>query len=351
MKPRERVIATLYHEEPDLIPCLWAVASGLRELEKEVRKLGINLPNDVIGLGSSLEWKLKKKTGEYEIFETPFGSEVEISYKVKYGYKKLVKPLVKKPEDIELIGIPNIEDFVHERIIQLRKLSKTYSDYFLLVSHTGVVESVFLNLRRFSDFLIDLVVRRNFAKKLIELAIKPYIEATIAILEEVEVDGVFITDDMGDSKRLFFSPEIYKDVILPWHEYIVREYHKRGAFVFLHAHGNLNPILPDIIKARFDVINPLDASEGMDLKFVKEKFGDKITLMPQPSTYILERISRLRNFRRAIREYLEEQIRIGAPGGGFIYYGVIVDMPIESVVFYVELFKKLRKYPIKSNYF
>jgi len=37
-------------------------------------------------------------------------------------------------------------------------------------------------------------------------------------------------------------------------------------------------LFEDFVEAGFDSIDPLDAYDGMDLKLIKEKFGDKVTL-------------------------------------------------------------------------
>ena len=120
------------------------------------------------------------------------------------------------------------------------------------------------------------------------------------------------------------------------------EYHKLGAFVFLHSHGNINPILKYIVKAGFDAINPLDTSEGIDLKDVKEKYGEEITLVSQPSSVILERLER-----SEIYSYVKNQFDICAPGGGFIYFGVIVYMELNKALNYIKCVERPKKYPLR----
>ena len=40
-----------------------------------------------------------------------------------------------------------------------------------------------------------------------------------------------------------------------------------------HSHGNVMSLFEDFVEAGFDSIDPLDAYDGMDFQFIKEKFG------------------------------------------------------------------------------
>ena len=83
MKPFDRVLAALYHEEPDLVPCIWAVASGLRSLQAEFSRRGVRLPRDMVGVGGVLgEAEVVERGPDYEVLRSPFGDLRRLSYKV-----------------------------------------------------------------------------------------------------------------------------------------------------------------------------------------------------------------------------------------------------------------------------
>jgi uroporphyrinogen decarboxylase len=53
--------------------------------------------------------------------------------------------------------------------------------------------------------------------------------------------------------------------------------HQAGAFVFHHNDGACRPILPDMIEAGIDVLNPIQwRSKGMDREGLKRDFGDAL---------------------------------------------------------------------------
>lgn len=339
MKSVDRVLAALYHEEPDMVPCLWAVASGLRGLQDAVLKRGLKLPGDMVNVGSVLDVEVVERGPDYEVLKSPFGDLRRRSYKVEYGYIELVKPAVSSPEDLDGLEPPEVS---MERVEEIKKVVEAHEDYFTFIGHESPFDSVTQHLRGFEQFLPDILGNPSFARRLLEFAVKPQVEFAKAVIEEAGVQGVWLTGDLGDRHGPFISPKTYREVLYPWDRMVVDSYHKLGAFVFLHSHGNLNLILDDLVEAGFDALNPIDEAEGMNLAALKEKYGDKITLVPQPSTYKLERMPK-----DEIEEYLASQIGAAAHGGGLIYYGVIVNMPIGNAECYVRAFERLRRYPVR----
>lgn len=337
MKPIDRVLTVLRHEEPDMVPCLWAVASGLRGPQESLTGRGIVFPQDLMGVGSVLEAEIIERGPDYEILRSPFGDIRRLTYKVDYGYSELIRPAVSEPEDIDKLEPPTLQ---MEMVKRIKEAIRKHSDLFTYIGHDSPFDTVAHHLRGFKQFLIDIVKNPSLARKLLDFAVRTQVEMARIIIEETGVNGVWLTGDLGDRNGPFVSPKSYREILCPWDRKVVETYHKLGAFVFLHSHGNLNLILNDLVRARFDGLNPLDEAENMDLMRIKEKYGDRITLIPQPSTYKLEKLPKDR-----IEEYVANQLQ-AARGGGFIYYGVIVNMPIENAEEYVRSFQKLRKYPI-----
>ena len=341
LKPIDRVVASLYHEEPDLVPCLWAVASGLRRLQEEVLRRGLKLPQDMVNVGGVLKTEVVERGFDYEVLRSPFMDLRLLSYKVDYGYSKLIKPAVSRLEDLESLEPPRLD---MEHVKEIKEASKAYEGHFTYIGHDSPFNLVANHIRGFKQFLVDMVKNPSLARRLLEFATKPLLEIAKAIIEEAGVQGVWLTGDLGDSHGPFMAPRLYKEFLYPWDRRLAEAYHRLGVFTILHSHGNLNLILKDLVKAGFDGLNPIDEAEGMNLAFIKERYGDKITLIPQPSTYKLENMPK-----ELIEKYVSNQLNAAAHGGGFIYYGVVVKMPIENAEHYIKAFEKLRKYPIKCR--
>lgn len=55
--------------------------------------------------------------------------------------------------------------------------------------------------------------------------------------------------------------------------------HSAGAYVFYHSDGSIRPILPDMIAAGIDILNPIQwRCRGMEREALKQDLGDQVIL-------------------------------------------------------------------------
>lgn len=91
-------------------------------------------------------------------------------------------------------------------------------------------------------------------------------------------DEMFWWDDMGYKGRSFFSPNMYREMVQPFHRRAVQWAHDRGIYAQLHSCGNIMNLLPDIVDIGVDALNPLEVKAGMDAFKIKAEYGDRLTL-------------------------------------------------------------------------
>lgn len=92
----------------------------------------------------------------------------------------------------------------------------------------------------------------------------------------VRLDGIYYDDDMAFKNGPMFSPALFKKLFKPGMMHIFNYVHGWGGHVFMHTDGFINPLLPDLIEAGIDIIDPMEVKAGVDLAELKEKFGRKI---------------------------------------------------------------------------
>ena len=103
--------------------------------------------------------------------------------------------------------------------------------------------------------------------------------------------------------------------------------------VMLHCCGGVRPLLPDLIEAGLDAINPVQIScKGMDAAGLKQDFGKDITFWGGgcDTQWILAHATS-----EEIRVHVKKQIEIMRPGGGFVFqqvHNVLADVPPQNVV-------------------
>jgi len=357
MQPVDRVVATLYHEEPDMVPFYeffsqpeaqdlffrpqrskshaeW-VLKETRWWGRDIITVNINAPN----LISEVIVHEPGRRG-YTVVKEAWGA---ISYNRRIpGFVKVIHSPIRWPEDLDRIEVPSLDKY-ESKIESIAKEVEVYkkAGYFVEVFHNGPFVMTWQRLRGLTTFLMDLVRNPSFAKRLVDFAMSHQLELTKAIIDEAKPDAVRLGNDMGTNKSLFFSPKSYKEIFNPWEKRLVQEYHGKDVFVFHHCHGNINLILRDMVETGIDAIDPLDPYDGIDLAEVKEKYSDKVTLRGGVCRYIGT------YNQKQIYEHIVDRLRIGAPGGGYIIQssgGLPNDMPKENYHYYKKVIWKLRKY-------
>ncbi|MCL2300817.1 MAG: hypothetical protein FWC27_11815 [Firmicutes bacterium] len=91
-------------------------------------------------------------------------------------------------------------------------------------------------------------------------------------------DEMMWYDDLGYKGTTFFSPELYRQLVQPFHKRAVDWAHRKGIYARLHSCGDVRTLLPDIVATGVDALNPLEAKAGMDALQIKRDYGGRLLL-------------------------------------------------------------------------
>ena len=83
-------------------------------------------------------------------------------------------------------------------------------------------------------------------------------------------------DDMGYKHSQFFSIELYRELVKPFHRRAIEWAHGKGVKAHLHSCGDVNPFVPELIEIGLDALNPLEVKAGMDPVFLKKTYGEDL---------------------------------------------------------------------------
>jgi hypothetical protein len=150
------------------------------------------------------------------------------------------------------------------------------------------------------------------------------------VLDVVVVCGA----DFGTQESTFCSVDTFHQLWLPHYRRINDWIHANTAWkTFKHSCGAIDNLLPSLIEAGFDIINPVQCSaRGMEADGLKDRYGDQITFwgggvntqqtLPfgTPEQVRSEVLSRCETF---------------APGGGFVFnaiHNVQALTPVENII-------------------
>jgi uroporphyrinogen decarboxylase len=109
------------------------------------------------------------------------------------------------------------------------------------------------------------------------------LEIDLILFEEIwnagyEFDSIFWCDDMGYKLNQFFSVDMYRQFLKPYHKKAADWAHSKGIKVHLHSCGDIRPFVPDLINLGIDCLNPLEVKAGVDPIELKKRYGDKLAL-------------------------------------------------------------------------
>ena len=148
------------------------------------------------------------------------------------------------------------------------------------------------------------------------------------------IDVINFGDDLGAQNRPQISPRMYREFFKPRHAMMwARAKQLMPVKVMLHCCGAVRPLLPDLIEAGLDAINPVQVScGGMDAPGLKRDFGKDLTLWGGGCD-----TQRILPFGTPaeVRDHVKAQLRIMAPGGGFIFqqvHNILGNVPAENIV-------------------
>jgi uroporphyrinogen decarboxylase len=158
-----------------------------------------------------------------------------------------------------------------------------------------------------------------------------YATLTVHLLEilferEGLPDGLWVWDDLGFKNRPFMSPAMYRKMLYPAHKKLFDFAHSRGLPVVLHCDGYVEALVPSLIEAGINCLQPIEIKAGMDLLKLKKRFGEQIALIGGMDERVLET-----NDRRAVEAQLLEKLPGAMADSGYVLQ---VDHSVSPLVNY-----------------
>lgn len=253
-------------------------------------------------------------------------------------FTRIDQPLseAKSITEIENYSFPLISD---AKLDALRKRAKHLyesTDYAIMAGFGGSIFEAGQKLRGWEQFLIDLANGGAFIEALINRIVEANLTNLSRYLEAVGdyVQIIQFGDDLGMQDRPQISRKMYQRFIMPGHTVMNQYVHQHSdCAVFLHSCGSIAPLIPDLIEAGVDILNPVQTSAAnMDPVELKEEFGSQITFWGGgcDTQSILNNATP-----KEIAKHVVERLNIFAPGGGFVFsqiHNVQANVPPENII-------------------
>lgn len=189
---------------------------------------------------------------------------------------------------------------------------------------------------RMDNFLMILAEdpqrAHRFLDALLEIHLRNLERFLNAVGEHIDIIG--FSDDLGAQNSPQISPRMYREFFKPRHaEMWARAKKLANVKVMLHCCGAVRPLLPDLIDAGLDAINPVQIScRGMEAEGLKRDFGKDLTFWGGgcDTQSVLPRATPAQ-----VREHVLRQCEVMAKDGGFVFqqvHNIMANVPAENIV-------------------
>lgn len=372
MNSRERLLAAVHHEQPDMVPVgIHNIATYLPYLRRVIgRSMGDLEALKMFGLDIALyrgysqtaplkgdgtelayeppahfkgaKWRereevISRTNGEKIVrrtMTTPKGRLSTVERRTEITCWTL-EPLLKKPEDLDLLryrptSYPDPEGYQKE-------FGTGFKEGIIRVGVWGQGEAVIL--RGSKELIKDFHIRPDWVKEMYELLT----EWAIAWIDGLPSDYVDLVEVAGHIGA-FVSPEIYSKQIMPFDKIIVKAAHDKGFPTSYHDCGLVMHILDLIARTGTDCVETLTPPPfggDVDLAKAKSMVGDRVCLIGGFHQSLLER-----GTIQAIDARVRECIDSAAEGGSYILYNNdhFFEAPPENIHAYVEAARRYGRY-------
>ena len=335
----ERAASALNREIPDMVPIFElmiddrVVKGACPECSYEDFAEKYDL--DIVLTGTpSNNYRFEMIDEKTKTFKTEWG---EIRRDTGQTVSFPMKGPIKSEEDLENYTPPDPHD--PYRFIQLRKLLDRFKGKKMVGMHMHDAFSYPTYLRGMDILLMDIVLNPELVKKLVRIAVD-HSKELIKEAVKLGADLILFGDDYGGNDGPLMSPKHFKEFFLPGMKEVVEAAKNEGAYVIKHTDGNINAILEMMISTGIDGIHPLDPEAGMNIKEVKEKYGDRVCVIGNIDTGKILSDSTP----DVVEETVLKTIIDLAPGGGYMIASANSIHPKVKPENYLAMLKAARKY-------
>jgi len=227
---------------------------------------------------------------------------------------------------------PDFWEQLRERTLTLRKQTDRA---IMIVCGCNLFEwGTFL--RRLDNFLMDLMMETQKVEALLDALMEIHLSTLDKVCRAVGdvADIIRFGDDLGIDHGPFMAPEVYRSLFKPRHTELCDFVQKNSQMhTFLHSCGSIYQLMPDLIEAGFEIINPVQTNcADMEPEKLKKEFGKDITFWGGgiDTRHVLNKANP-----SEIKDHVKRRLDIFTPGGGFVFntvHNILPDVPPQNII-------------------
>jgi uroporphyrinogen-III decarboxylase len=373
MNSRERILTTFDHEEPDCVPTFLQsmmpkfVDAAMERFEDEIEDKDILY----IGKDFTMYMKLGLDSGWGASCSTSFFDSDIVKHNPypDVGKNRSVGPTGRITKRDVLNG--HVQSWVDGSVLKSVDDAEKWYETYIKPEHRiipNAVEHTNSMLRQAGDLLDNFVPsaglngvleplmeglgmglfsrmsrkHKDKIKKFLGWLTKHGVEHT-KIAVETDYELFHIADDSAYKHTTMISPEMHRELVVPCYKQMCDIVRKAGKHVFFHSDGFTEPYFPGLIEAGFHGVESLEPMSGMNLKHLKETYGDKLCLIGNIDVSQTLPLGTPADVAAEVKQCIED----AAAGGGYIVSpctDLTDSVPLDNAIAMVEAVKKYGVY-------
>jgi len=213
--------------------------------------------------------------------------------------------LIKTTTDLAMLQLPDPHgDVLYEEAEKFARNKDTFSAWF--VTRVGIFPTwLSMGIERFS---LALYENRRFVEDVLDV----YCDWAAVVAEracQLGFDVFVSTDDMAFKTGPFFSPKVFRELVLPRFRRVAK---KITLPWVIHSDGNILPFVDDLVDLGIAGLHPIEEG-AMDIRAMKRDYGERLCLLGNVDLNILSEGNR-----EDVVRTVQSLIRDVGPGGGYI---------------------------------
>ena len=205
-------------------------------------------------------------------------------------------------------GSADVSETVFEIAWQLRSMDRLFQDMF--------------HNEKMAEAILDQIISRNLVQA------QAYARAGVDIL--------YVGDDVAMQTGLMMSRKLWMKWLAPRLQRVIGAARqiKPDILVQYHSDGKINELIPDLIEAGVNILNPVQP-ECVDHRWVKDQFGDRLAFNAGLGVQSILPFGTPDEVRQHVRQVIET---LGAGGGLIIGPSHVIerDTPLENILAMLE---------------
>ncbi len=359
MNFKERILATLDHEEPDRVPVMGLImdpATVSQVTGKSATNIVNYLDKPVIGgvvkslvntkwfwnrmyygnfalamessiqLGFDANWAIYAFMKLYEDPHSTLGTAMHDAYgrvwemgtndrgDLAVNYSRALCPTEAEWEAwVEEKG-PLFDQLIDNTRAFHKKLAEKYSDRIMPIGYAapGIFENSWQAIG-FVNFTKLVYENPTFIERVVAFQTELYLRNLEAVMES-GVEVVLGGDDLGQKTGPLMRPALIEKLYGESYRRVSELVHSRGKKFIFHSCGKIYQFLEMFIEWGFDGIITMEPTADMDLARVREQVGHRLALIGNLDVSHLL----VKGTRNEVDQAVQNAIRAAGPGGGYI---------------------------------